>query len=308
MNTKRSLLGCCSLLLLTALTWAVDIPKQYRSVDPAKIGWKQVRRFPVGVEKPQAIAADAKGDLYLAGKKTICQLSPEGKVRRTITLSFTPNCLTIDAKGTIFAASKDRIWKVTGEKAVASKPITKGMLTGIAATEDHLFVNDAGNRCVWHLKRPLDGNSRPERLTKDRFVIPSPYFDLVLGSDGLLRIVDPGRHQIKHYTQKGLHETPLDWGRYGSKLEQFPTCCNPAHIALLSDESVVTVEKKIPRVKVYSLDGKLQSVVIDPKGLIENRPFETTAARLVVDVAVGPNDEIYLLDPLAKEVRCFKKK
>ena len=307
MNRKTALLTC-SLLLLATLASAAEIPEQYRSVDPEKIGWKQVRRFSAGVEDPQAIATDAKGDLYLAGNKTIRQLSPEGKPRRTITLTFTPNCLTVDAKGTIFAASKDRVWKVTGDKTVASRPITRAILTGIAATENHLFVTDAGNRCVWRLKRPLADNARPERLTKDRFVVPSPYFDIALGSDGLLRIVDPGRHQIKHYTQKGHHETPLDWGRYGSKLEQFPTCCNPAHIALLSDESVVTVEKKIPRVKVYTFDGKLQSVVIDPAGLIEKRPFETTAARLVIDVATGPNDEIYLLDPLAKEVRCFEKK
>ncbi|MGD9126597.1 MAG: hypothetical protein PVH19_04385, partial [Planctomycetia bacterium] len=308
MNRKIAFLSCSLLLLLGTLACAAGIPERYRSVAPEKIGWKQVRQFPAGLEEPVAIAVDAKGDLYLAGKKSIRKLSPDGELVRTIELKFSPSCLTVDAKGTLFAASKDQVWKVAGEKTVASRPIKDAVLTGIAATEDHLFVADAGNRCVWQLKRPLTDKSEVKPFTKTPFVIPSPYFDLALGPDGLLRIVDPGRHRIKHYTQKGHHETPLDWGRAGFKLDQFPTCCNPAHIGILSDGSVVTVEKKIPRVKVYTLDGKLQSVVVDPKGLIGKRDFDTTAARLVVDVAVGPNDVIYILDPLAKEVRGFEKR
>lgn len=308
MNTKNTFLSCSILLLLTTLACAAGIPERYRSVDPDKIGWKEVRQFPAGLKDPRAIAVDTKGDLYLAGKKSIRQLSPEGKLRRTLALKFSPSCLTIDTKGTIFAASKDQVWQIVGKKTVSSKPIKGAMLTGIVATEDHVFVADAGNRTVWRLKRPLsDADNKPERLTKTPFVVPSPYFDLALGHDGLLRVVDPGRHRIKHYTEDGHHETPLDWGRAGFKLDQFPTCCNPAHIAVLSDGAVVTVEKKIPRVKVYGLDGKLRSVVVDPKRLIGKRNFDTTAARLVVDVAIGPNDEIYLLDPIAKEVRCFEK-
>lgn len=306
---KITIYSFAIMLILGAMAVAASVPQRYRTVEPEKIGWKESRRFPVGLETPKAIAVDAKGDLYLAGKRSILVLDHEGKPLRTIELEFEPNCLTVDPKGTLFAASRDHVWKVAGkegEENVSSEPIKNAVLTGIVTTEKNCFVTDAGNRTVWRFSRPFAGE-KPERFTAEPFIVPSPYFDLAVGHDGLLRIADPGRHRIRHFTEEGYHESPLDWGRQGFELDEFPTCCNPAHVAILSDDALVTVEKKIPRVKVYELDGKLRSVVVDPKGLIGDRNFDTFASRLVVDVAVGPNDEIYLLDPIAKEVRQFER-
>jgi len=305
--------GFCSLvtlLILGTFACAGEVPRGMRSVAPEQIGWKEVGRFAVeGLQEPRAIAVDGKGEVYVASKQAIGVFSLDGKLLRTVKLAFEPRCLTVDKNGAIFAASDDRVWKVDKDKTIGSHAIPGAVLTAVAVGEDHLFVADAGNRRVWQFERSLTDGAKPKRFGKDntRFIVPSPYFDLAVGADGLLRVVDPGRHRIKHFTQEGYHEVPLDWGTTGMKLQEFPTCCNPAHIALLSDGAVVTVEKKIPRVKVYELDGTLRSVVIDPEGLIGKRDFDTFAPRLVVDVAVGPDDEIYLLDPLAKEVRRFRK-
>lgn len=304
---KVILSGCFLVLAIAAVAWAAKVPKRYRTVAPEKVGWKLAGRFPVKMEKPVAIEVDAKGRIYVAGKKKIKIYNRKGKEQAGIGLEFTPTCFTRIKNSMYFVASKDRVWRVPAKYPVKSEPIKGAMLTGLVATEEYLYATDAANRKVWRWKRPFKGG-KPEQFTKTKFVVPSPYFDMAVGSDGLLRIVDPGRHRIKHFTEEGQHEKPLDWGKAGFKLDEFPTCCNPAYIALLSDDAVVTVEKKIPRVKVYTLEGKLRSVVVDPTDLIGKRPFNATATKLVVDVAVGPKDVIYLLDPLAKEVLWFEKK
>jgi hypothetical protein len=43
------------------------------------------------------------------------------------------------------------------------------------------------------------GERTPERSVAG-FVIPSPYFDVELHPDGLLRVNNPGRHRIEVYT------------------------------------------------------------------------------------------------------------
>ena len=294
--------------MFSAFANAASVPEGMRSVAPEKIGWKEVGRFAVeGIQEPTAIAVSAKGEVYLAGKRAIGVFRPEGKLLRTVNVPFEPKCLAVLQDGTIFVASKDQVCRVTDKETVKSEVIGGALLTAIAVTEEHLFVADAANRRVWRFERPLRNGAKPRRFSNTRFIVPSPYFDLAVGTDGLLRVVDPGRHRIKHYTEEGRHEVPLDWGEAGFELQEFPTCCNPANIAMLSDSAVVTVEKKIPRVKVYAFDGTLRSVVVDPNGLIGERDFDTFAPRLVVDVAVGPDDTIYLLDPLAKEVRRFRK-
>ena len=83
-------------------------------------------------------------------------------------------------------------------------------------------------------------------------------------------------------------------------LHGFCGCCNPSHFALLEDGSFVTSEKGIVRVKVYNRIGELASVVAGPEHFIEGTEG--------IDLAVGPDQEIYLLDPLKKMVRVFVKK
>ena len=101
------------------------------------------------------------------------------------------------------------------------------------------------------------------------FVCPSPYFDVAVAPDGLLRVANPGAHRVEAYTFDGHHGAFLGQAR-ASAIEEFCGCCGPSNIAILPDGRVVTAEKGIPRVKVYSAAGEFECVVVGPDVLAPN--------------------------------------
>ena len=83
------------------------------------------------------------------------------------------------------------------------------------------------------------------------------------------------------------------------QLDGFSGCCNPSHIAMLSNGSFVTSEKGIERVKVHLPSGDFKCVVAGPK------QFEPGTVGL--DLAVDSGDRIYVLDPKKKEVIIYEE-
>ncbi len=140
--------------------------------------------------------------------------------------------------------------------------------------------------------------------------MPSPYFDVAVAPDGLLRVANPGTHRIEAFTFDGHLE--LSWGKRGMGIEAFCGCCNPSNIAILADGRVVTAEKGIPRVKVYSESGEFECVVVGPEILAPNRSatVETRDELRLhpVDLAVDSRSRILVLDPAAGSVRIFEHK
>ena len=142
------------------------------------------------------------------------------------------------------------------------------------------------------------------------FVVPSPYFDVAIAPDGLLRVANPGMHQIEAFTFDGHLE--LSWGKRGLGIEALCGCCNPSNIAILSDGRIVTAEKGLPRVKVYSATGEFECVVVGTSVLAPNPAMLSECCDEhtlhPVDLAVDSRDRILVLDPLAGSVRIFVRK
>ncbi|MGQ9761880.1 MAG: hypothetical protein ACUVQH_08210 [Thermogutta sp.] len=196
---------------------------------------------------------------------------------------------------------------------------TKAIITDLIVAGDDVFIADAGNRLVHRVDRFGEksaeiGDRDPERGIVG-FVIPSPYFSLAWNGDGLLRVVNPGVHRIEFYTPDGDLET--FWGKAGLDEEGFCGCCNPANIALFKDGRVVTAEKGIPRVKVYSAQGELLSWVVSPGYFADSAQWKETRdqERLpVLDVGVfqalqdgGATEEwILILDPARRVLEAFR--
>jgi hypothetical protein len=176
-------------------------------------------------------------------------------------------------------------------------------LTAMAIKDTILFAADAGNRCV-HKISTINGKTRGRIEGKTSmadlhgFIVPSPTFDLIINPDGELWVVNPGKHSFENYGEDGQLRTY--WENSSAYIDGFTGCCNPAHLAVLSDGSFVTSEKKLVRIKIHKPSGELAAVVAPPdKFLVDGQ---------APDITVSPEGVIYALDLDQKMVRVFEKK
>ncbi len=297
--------------------------EEYTVVDPALLRWRETSSLPIALKQPRALVVGPNDRLWLAGDRAILSFAPDGSPLGRIDLDAEPRQLAvaggdhaIPERLYIAFERHVEVHRVEGAREEAWPPFdAKAALTGIALGENEVFVADAGRRIV--LRCDLQGKVLGEIGRRDEnrgipgFIIPSPYFDIAMGTDGLLRVVNPGRHRIEYYTPQGHLEQPLIWGRPGVAIDGFCGCCNPAGIALMSDGRTVTAEKGILRVKVYSEQGELQSVVAGPNdlapaaaALVETRTDYGLRAPMV---AVDRRGRVLVLDPVAGAIRFFEE-
>ncbi len=292
-------------------------------VDPALLRWRETLSIPVGLQQPRALVVGPEGQLWTAGDRAVLSFSPEGDLLGRIDLDAEPRSLAVAGDdharpGRLYLVFERHVevYRVDGRREEAWPAFDpKTALTAIALGHEELFLADAGRRIVLRCNPQGEVLGEIGRRDEERgipgFIIPSPYFDLALGPDGLLRVVNPGRHRIEYYTVRGHLEQPLIWGRPGVAIDGFCGCCNPAGIALLSDGRMVTAEKGIVRVKVYTEQGELQSVVAGPGDLA---PAATALTETRTDyglraplVAVDSRSRVLVLDPASSAIRFFEE-
>ncbi len=251
----------------------------------------------------------------------------------------------------------------SGEVPFAELDATS-MATGLVVEDadadghpDEVLVADWRGRCVWRFDG--DGNllNKIGKIDKDNgtqttamapvdlpefqgFAIPSPYFDVAVTPDGLVRVTNPGYHRVEGFTADGYREA--SFGVVGERLDQFCGCCNPIHLATLPDGRLVTVEKGLQRIKIYAANGKLEEVVAGPNdfaggvSLLEDETFlqrraaantptttkmatETRSATASMntesssntetsppDIAVSADGTIWVLDTTRMKIRLFQ--
>lgn len=273
-------------------------------VDPALIAYRRVRAIETGLDQPRGIALDDAGRLYVAGDESIVVFDQAARIA-TIDLDAAPQAVAPADDGKLYVAMADHVqvfgrdgkrlarWASLGENA---------RVKAIAVGPANVFLADAGRRIV--LRCDLRGEvlgrigEKDERQNIPGLLVPSEYMDLAMGADGLLRVTNPGRRLVETYTLDGQRE--LWFGRSSAEIDGFFGCCNPTNIAITQDGQVVTSEKGLPRVKLYSADGTFLAVVAAPD------QFGDDASGL--DLAVGSDGKIYVLDPPGKRVLVFEPK
>ncbi len=287
-------------------------------IDPNLILYAQTTgSVSTGFSKSLAIAADSAGSIYVAGDKAVRVFDGGGNFQKEIELNGSPRCITVAKDGKIYIGMKDQVLVYDGQTGQVTnweQLNLDAVLTSIAVYKNDVFVADAGNRIV--LRYDTDGKliGRIGKKDKDKnipgFVIPSPYFDLAVADDGLLRVVNPGRHRIEAYTFDG--DLEFWWGTYSAGIEGFCGCCNPVNFVILDDGSFVTCEKGLVRVKVYDADGKFVSVVAGPKQLLETREAKICEVPALCqsggfDLAVDNRQRILVLDTIKNKIKIFTK-
>lgn len=290
------------------------------ATDPALIGYDMTSQIIVGMKRPRALAVGPGDRIHVAGDRAVAVFEPGGIKRAEIPLDNAPQCLAVGDSdhafpGRIYVGMSSRleVYDPDGKHLATWEDLgAKALVSSIAAGPQDIFVADAGNRIVYRYDTTGRLLSRIGQRDPGRnipgFVVPSPCFDVATHPDGLLRVVNPGRHRIEAYTFDGHLEQA--WGTGGEKIEQFCGCCNPVNIAVLADGRVVTAEKGIPRVKVYDADGAFLCVVVGPDSLAPT-PTAMDETRQehrlpIFDVAADSRGRVLVLDPRTSRVRIFE--
>ena len=292
--------------------------KDLGKIDPNLILYEETGAIGTGFKVARGIAVGFDGHVYVAGDKAIRLLDKNGNLLNEINLDDAPRCLAVADDGRIYLGMTEHVevydgrgkrlatWQSLGDDAV---------LTSIAVSKNDVFVADAGNRIVIHYDTAGKLINRIGAKDKDKnipgFVVPSPYFDLAVARDGLLRVTNPGNHRIEAYTFDG--DLEFSWGEFSSNVEGFCGCCNPVNFAILDDETFVTCEKGLIRVKIYDPEGAFVGVVAGPEQLVEGGTarideWASEGKAGGFDVAVDAAGRIFVLDTIKNVVRIFTRK
>lgn len=283
-------------------------------IDPSAIGYRKRFVLETGLGEARAVAVGSDDSIYVAGDRRIAVFESSGAGKSGIDTKGEPVCLAVAPDGTVYAGLSDRVEVYKGSDLRFQWPQAPGtaLFTSIAVYGRNVFVADAGNRVV--LRYDTDGRLVGEIGRRDEsrgvpgFIVPSPFFDVAVGSDGLLRAANPGRLRIEAYTFDGYME--FFWGKPSMRLEGFCGCCNPANFAIMPGGGFVTVEKGLQRIKVYDSQGRFKTVVAGPaqfggdvapaRSANANKP-----ASGVFDVAVNSKGHVLVLDTLRNAVNIF---
>jgi len=294
--------------------FAYDISRLQKT-DPKLISYEETARWEVPHPEAKRLAISHDDTLYICSGNYVTAMSQSGECEAEIAFGEPPRCVAGARDGAIFIGLRDHIavFDAKGQRRARwDSPGRKSWLTGLAVTENDVLAADAGNRVILRYDRSGKLIRRIGEKDRERnipgFIIPSPFFDVEMARDGLLRVNNPGRHRVEIYTLDGDFEG--SWGTFSTGIAGFCGCCNPINFALLPDGRFVTCEKGLPRVKIYSASGEFESVVAGVETFAENGkacgPADCTAGGL--DAAADSQGRIYILDFATGEVRSMRRK
>lgn len=287
-------------------------------IDPRLLRYEPVGKIQGIGPEPKRIATGPDGQLFVATKLGIEILDPVRGKMGEIPLSAPARCVAVAADGMIYAGARGQIFvfNAKGQSVLSwDAPAKKAWLSGLTVGANELFAADSASRVIYRYDRTGKQLGRIGEKDASRnipgLIVPSPYLDVKLGADGLLRVNNPGRHCVHLFTDDGHLE--LSWGKPSLAIEGFCGCCNPIGISVLRDGSCITSEKGLPRVKVYSSDHALESVVAGPEmfrengrpGLVSDQSDGTLGG---VDTAVDSGGRVYVLDVVARQVWVMRRK
>ena len=278
---------------------------EFRKVDPAMVLYREAETFPVNANDLRGIAVADSQIVIVAGNQLL-KYNFSGKEIFRKQIVDTANCVTVDDNRQIWIGMRHYVvmydpqgtlvkrWNSFGDRSV---------ITSVAVSGENVYVADAGNRIVYHCNTNGQVLSKIGAKDEDKgvpgYVIPSPYFPLALDDNKFLWVVNPGMHSFENYNSDGSLRT--SWGKASFKIDGCSGCCNPAYIAIMDDNSFITSEKGMPRIKLYDQHGQFKGVVASPEMFSAN---SVTAPAIALDA----RQRVIALDIERKQVRIFERK
>lgn len=278
---------------------------EYKEVDASMISHRETRQIRLQGEVPIDIAW-GHDKIYLITDVALKSITTAGREIFAVRLDNTPQCLAVSSDGYAFVGFNNHLisFNPDGEE-IARSAIGQenATYTSIAISQGKVFVADAGTKqvLIFDTENLIQtGSFKGESGVSDLhgFILPSAHFDLAVNSEQELWVVNPGMHALQNYTEDGRLRG--HWRQPAFDLSGFSGCCNPSHIAFLSDGRVVTSEKGLVRIKIHKISGTFDAVVAPPSSFVDGLRAPA--------IAIDDQDNIIALDFDRQLIRYFEKK
>lgn len=244
-----------------------------------------------------SVAVSGNGKIFVGGESFVSCYNPDLTKNWTLKTPERIGAMSVNGD-TIYAASLEIIYLISSEGRLIGEwgPYeANSIITSVSASESRIAFADAG------IKRIFVLNKKGEVVTMigqsdNRFIIPSPYFDVTLFSDDLLYVANTGNHRIETWTTAGKFLEQC--GEPGSAPAAFCGCCNPAHFTVVPT-GIITAEKGINRIKIIDQHGKFIEYVSSKNSFTPSVPL---------DVASADGITIYAANPEESKLYVFKRR
>lgn len=265
--------------------------------DTLSDAWKVSNEIRVKEGTLKAVAVALDGKIYLGGDSFVSCYGNDLKLLWNLKTSYPVTSLA-NYGDSIFASSTELILIISADGKLKGEwgPFEdKAIITSVASNRSTVAFADAGNRIVFMLDKT--GTVKGMIGQNDgQFIVPSPYFDLALGTENTLYVANTGHRRIETRTLDG--DLKSYFGEPGMAPAAFCGCCNPAHFVVF-DDKFVTAEKGINRIKIMSKTGEFIEYVSS------KNKFSTSVP---LDLATTDGKTIYAANPADSKLYIFTRK
>lgn len=258
--------------------------------------WTIDRTLHVTEGKLTSVAVSVDGIIYFGGDSLVKSLNADMSDLWSLKTDLRITSLAVSGD-TVFASTPETILLISASGKLISEwgPYEgNSIITSVSADNRFLAFADAGNKLVFVLKKNGELHSMMGQSV-EKFVIPSPYFDVAL-YEGQLFAANTGNRRIETWTTDGRKLS--EFGEPGTAPAAFCGCCNPAHFAVIP-QGFVTAEKGINRIKILDKDGGFIEFVSSRNDFIPSIPL---------DVASADGKTIYAANSADSTLYIFKRK
>jgi hypothetical protein len=259
--------------------------------------WEVTRVFEPGQGKLKAVAVMQNGNIVLGGDSFAACFDSEYLLKWNVKTE-NPVTALAECGDTVYASTQENILVIDQKGKIINEwgPFEdKAIITSVACNGSYVAFADAGNKIVF----VLDKKGEVKYMTGqsgEPFVVPSPYFDVALGSDNTLYVANTGHRRIE---MRNINGSLLGYfGEPGTAPGAFCGCCNPAHFALVPG-GFVTAEKGINRIKLLNEKGEFTEFVSSVNDFVPPLPL---------DIASADGKTIYGANPADNKLYVFVRK
>jgi sugar lactone lactonase YvrE len=249
------------------------------------------------------LALGPAGAVYALGDDEVRVFEAGGRLARTWRAPGEASCLSVAPDGRVAVGSPGGVdlYSGTGDhvgRIAAGTREKPADVTAVRLVRDSLLVADAATRVI--RRYDLRGNELGVIGAQNKtggFMLPNRNLDFDIDAEGVIYAADTGRHQVTSWTLDGTMVG--SFGKFGmARPEDFVGCCNPVNVAVAPDGSLVTAEKAVARVKVFSRDRRLLAV-IGPEH------FDPMCRH--IHIAVDSTGRIVAADPERRTIASFER-